>query len=44
VAEVVDLPCGCQDVRYVDGTVCHEHNHVVCEGQPKTAEGDDECE
>lgn len=27
------LPCGCQDVYYVDGTVCFEHNHVRCGGQ-----------
>jgi hypothetical protein len=28
-----DLPCGCQDVQYVDGTVCYEHNHVICDGK-----------
>jgi hypothetical protein len=30
VSELVDLSCGCQDVRYEDGTVCYEHNHVIC--------------
>ncbi len=28
----VNLPCGCQDVHYADGTVCFEHAHVDCDG------------
>ncbi len=31
----VELPCGCQDVRYADGTVCFEHAHVDCDGTPE---------
>ncbi len=34
-ARLVDLPCGCQDVHYNDGTICHEHNHVDCDGPPE---------
>jgi hypothetical protein len=30
----LDLPCGCQDVIYTDGSVCIEHNHVQCDGEP----------
>jgi hypothetical protein len=30
--ELVDLPCGCQDVVYADGRICHEHDHVKCDG------------
>ena len=26
----VDLPCGCQDIYYADGTVCFEHAHAEC--------------
>ncbi len=33
--ELVDLPCGCQDVHYADGTVCFEHAHVDCDGTPE---------
>lgn len=29
---LADLPCGCQDVHYADGTRCYEHNHVQCDG------------
>jgi hypothetical protein len=32
VDRMVDLPCGCQDVFYTDGTACYEHNHVDCDG------------
>lgn len=32
---LVDLPCGCQDVHYVDGTICFEHAHVECDATPK---------
>lgn len=32
---LVDLPCGCQDVHYADGTVCYEHAHVECNGAPE---------
>ncbi len=34
-ATYVDLPCGCQDVHYADGTVCFEHAHVDCDGTPE---------
>ncbi len=27
----VDLPCGCTDVRYPDGSYCREHTHVDCD-------------
>lgn len=30
---LVDLPCGCQDIHYADGTSCLEHNHVECDGK-----------
>lgn len=29
---LVDLPCGCQDVLYADGTICFEHAHAECGG------------
>jgi hypothetical protein len=32
-AVLVDLPCGCQDVHYEDGSVCYEHTHVICLGK-----------
>lgn len=31
---LVQLPCGCADVHYPDGTVCREHTHVECDGTP----------
>lgn len=31
--ELRDLPCGCQDVIYADGTIDREHDHVECDGQ-----------
>jgi hypothetical protein len=35
---LVMLPCGCADVVYPDGRVCHEHDHVCCDGQPAAKE------
>ena len=32
--ELVDLPCGCQDVHYACGYVDREHDHVACSGEP----------
>lgn len=26
----IELPCGCQDVVFLDGSVCYEHDHVIC--------------
>lgn len=34
-ATVVTLPCGCQDVHYSDGTICFEHAHIECDGEPR---------
>lgn len=34
---LVDLPCGCQDVQFADGTACFEHAHVECDGTPEEA-------
>jgi hypothetical protein len=36
---LVDLPCGCQDVHYEDGTVDREHDHVECDGTPLAEAG-----
>jgi hypothetical protein len=33
-ADMVDLPCGCQDIHYRCGCVCREHAHLQCDGQP----------
>lgn len=30
--ELVQLPCGCQDVHYADGRVEREHDYVACDG------------
>jgi hypothetical protein len=30
--KLVELPCGCQDVHYADGTIDREHDHVECPG------------
>jgi hypothetical protein len=34
--KLVDLPCGCQDVYYEDGSVDREHDHVECDGLPNS--------
>ena len=34
VTKIVDLPCGCQDVYYDDGSIDYEHDHVECDGTP----------
>ena len=33
---LVDLPCGCQDVRYGCGYTDREHDHVVCTGKERS--------
>ncbi len=32
---LINLACGCQDVAYACGFLDREHDHVVCDGQPK---------
>lgn len=32
--QLIELPCGCQDVPYACGCICREHAHVHCDGQP----------
>jgi hypothetical protein len=32
---LVDLPCGCQDITYPDGTTTREHDHTACDRQPR---------
>lgn len=42
--ELKDLPCGCQDVYYADGTTDREHDHVECDGEPLDDSEDDDSE
>lgn len=29
----VEIPCGCVDIHYFDGSVDREHDHVECDGR-----------